>query len=78
MSFGWQPPSDVGAYGPIEGTGEKHKLGSYICLVVDDKKFRISQGAASVLAAEINGILLQAAINRTEHPTTKESENVSS
>lgn len=64
MSYGWEPPSEVSASGPVDGTFAPHPLGSYICLIVDGKKFRISEGAAFILSQEINGILLSSATNK--------------
>ena len=54
--------ADVGAVGPVDETGAKHPDGSYIRIYVKGDgqyghHYRISRGAAEVLAAELLGAL---------------------
>lgn len=54
--------AEVGADGPIDGTGNKHPEGSYIRLYVKGDgqyghHYRISRGMAETLMAELHGAL---------------------
>lgn len=56
------PLGDVLAQGPVNGMGERDSDGSYVLLTfaVDGsnvQRFRVSRGAAELLAAEIHNIL---------------------
>lgn len=55
---------DVGVFGLVDGTDEPNAAGDYVRVVVYDdngvpRAFRISRGAAEVLAAELRGLLAE-------------------
>lgn len=59
MSQASPPKADIGISGPVDGMGEPDRAGAYLQITVTtrdyERRYRISLGAAEVLAAEILG-----------------------